>query len=117
MKIRANVPRGSVFFVSVLLTVILFSVLAAEAKLTNLNELGDLVWNEWDGHDAEIFLYSKGTITQITDNDYQDNNPQINSKGQIVWYGSDGHDYEVYLYSKGTITQITDNDYYDYFYD
>jgi hypothetical protein len=72
MKIRANVPRVSVLFVSVLLTVILFSVLAAEAKLTNFSERGDLVWHGYDGHDYEIYLYSKGTITQITDNDYDD---------------------------------------------
>ena len=71
MKIRANVPRVIVFFVSVLLTVILFSVLA-EAKQTNLSERGELVWFGSDGHDREIFLYSKGTITQITNNDYDD---------------------------------------------
>ena len=72
MKIRANVPSVSVLFVSVLLTVILFGVFAAEAKQTNLSERGDLVWYGWDGIDWEIFLYSKGTITQITDNGYDD---------------------------------------------
>jgi hypothetical protein len=104
-------------FVSVLLTLILVSVLAVEAKQTNLTERGDLVWMGYDGHDYEIFLYSNGTTTQITHNDYDDWNPQINSKGQIVWQGSDGHDDEIFLYSKGTITQITDNDHDDYFYD
>jgi hypothetical protein len=72
MKIRAHVPRVSVLFVSVLLTLILFSVFAVEAEHTNLSKGGDLVWYGYDGNDWEIFLYSKGTITQITDNDYDD---------------------------------------------
>ena len=59
MKIRANVPSVSVLFVLVLLTMILFSVFAAEA--TNLSERGDLVWYGSDGNDDEIFLYLKGS--------------------------------------------------------
>ena len=59
MKIRAHVPSVSVLFVLVLLTVILFSALAAEA--TNLSKHGDLVWYGSDGNDDEIFLYSKGS--------------------------------------------------------
>jgi len=31
-----------------------------------------IVWYGSDGNDNEIFRYSKGTITQITDNDYDD---------------------------------------------
>jgi len=110
MKVRAEVPRVSVLFLSVLLTAVLCGVFAAEAKQTNLNDRGDVVWQ---GSDEEIYLYSKGTITQITDNDKADYNPLINSKGQIVWYGWDGNDWEIFLYSKGVITQITDNDYDD----
>jgi hypothetical protein len=72
MDIRTHVPKSFILFVSVLLAVTLFDVLAAEAKHTNLNNRGDLVWHGFDGNDFEIFLYSKGTVTQITDNDYDD---------------------------------------------
>ncbi len=114
MKRRTDVPRLSVLFVSVFLMVTLCGVFSAEAQQINLNAHGDVVWHESDGNDDEIFLYSKGNITQITDNDYHDQNPRINSKGQIVWQGWDGNDQEIFLYSEGTITQITDNDYNNY---
>ncbi len=142
MKIRDDVPRGFLVFVSVFLTVMLCCVFVAESqqrnlnkpekmamkvpepipapsvmpksnRFPNLNEHGDVVWQGSDGHDLEIFLHSKGTITQITDNEYDDQNPQINAKGQIVWEGHDGHDWEIFLYSGEKITQITDNEYDD----
>jgi hypothetical protein len=121
MKIKANVPGLSVLFVSVFLTVILFSILIADTQGRSLNDRGDFVWQGFDGNDWEIFLYSKQLVdnvivrlvTQITDNQYDDLYPQINSKGQIVWQGFDGNDYEIFLYSKGLVTQITDNQYDD----
>ncbi len=141
MKKTSDVPRVFPVFVSISLTVILCGVFAVEAKQTNLkkngyqvlktpvpsespvmpkssrnpqiNQHGDVVWEGYDEHDWEIFLYSKGKIIQITDNDYDDRNPQINSKGQIVWEGYDGNDWEIFLYSGGKITQITDNEYDD----
>ncbi len=108
MKKRADVPRVSLFLVSIVLTLTLFSVLPAEARDKFLNGSGEFVWHGFDGNDYEIFLYSSGTITQITDNDYDDVDAQINSKGKVVWYGWDGNDNEIFRYSKGTITQITD---------
>ena len=110
MQLKTN---ASMLFLSVLLTAFLFSVSTAEAQPRNLNNRGDLVWQGYDGNDWEISLYSKGIVTQITDNDYTDDLPWINSKGRIVWQGYDGNDYEVFLYSKGTVTQITDSDYDD----
>jgi hypothetical protein len=44
----------------------------------------------YDGSDDQVFLYSKGTITQITDDEYYNPNVEINAKDQIVWEGSDG---------------------------
>ena len=112
MKKASDVPRVFVVFVSIFLTMMLYNVFAAEAQQTNLNkdgyqvlkppvpieppvmpkssrnpqlnEHGDVVWEGYDGHDLEIFLYSNGTITQITDNEYDDYSPRMNSKGQIV---------------------------------
>ena len=49
MKLKTNVPRLSVLFAAVLLTVVLFGVFSVEAKETNINKRGDLVWVEWDG--------------------------------------------------------------------
>jgi len=72
MKIKANVPGLSVLFVSVFLTVILFSILIADTQGRSLNDRGDFVWQGFDGNDWEIFLYSNGIITQITDNEYDD---------------------------------------------
>ena len=72
MKKRADVPRVFLLFVSILLALVLFSVLAAEARDKFLNGSGAFVWHGSDGNDYEIFLYSKGSITQITDNGYDD---------------------------------------------
>jgi len=52
-------------------------------------------------------------ITQITDNDYHDGNPQIYGSN-IVWAGHDGNDYEIFFYNGNTITQLTDNNYDEY---
>ncbi len=68
MKLKARVPRISVLFASVLLTVILLGIFTVEAKQPNINKHGDLAWVEWDGNDYELYLYYKGTVTQITDN-------------------------------------------------
>jgi len=113
MKKRSDALGVSFLLVSILLTLVVFSVLGAEARDKFLNGSGEFIWHGWDGNDWEIFLYSKGIVTQITDNDYTDDLPWINSKGRIVWQGYDGNDYEIFLYSKGTVTQITDSDYDD----
>ena len=72
MKKRSDVPRVFFFLLAILLTLILFSVLGAEARDKFLNGSGEFVWYGSDGNDTEIFRYSNGTITQITDNDYDD---------------------------------------------
>ena len=41
--------------------------------------------------------YSRYVITQITDNSYEDSDPQINDNGYVVWFGSDGSDLEIFL--------------------
>jgi high-affinity Fe2+/Pb2+ permease len=70
MNLKVNVPKRFVLFASVLLVVILFSV-SAESALT-LRDNGDVTWYGYDGNDYEIFLYSNGSVIQLTDNDYGD---------------------------------------------
>jgi hypothetical protein len=52
--------------------------------------------------------------TQLTDNSYSDNYPQISDNGHVVWEGeggSDGgYDKEIFYYDGNTVTQLTDND-------
>ncbi len=68
---------------------------------------GEVVWAMYDGTDTEVFLYSNGTVSQITDNDYTDDVPRI-SNGQIVWHGGAIYtDYNIYSWESGVTTQIT----------
>jgi hypothetical protein len=51
----------------------------------------------WDGNNNEIFLYDGSSITQLTDNSYDDSKPHINAKGYIVWSGYDGIETEIFM--------------------
>ena len=53
-----------------------------------------------------------GEILQLTDNDYDDESPQIHN-GRVVWVGSDGNDDEIFYWDGSTVQQLTDNDYDD----
>ena len=49
-----------------------------------------VIWeypDEWV--DYGIFFYDGTNITQLTDNDYYDESPQINDSGEVVWYAYD----------------------------
>ena len=81
----------------------------------HINNAGHVVWYGWDGSDWEIFYYNGTTITQLTDNSYDDLYPHINNAGHVVWYGWDGSDWEIFYYNGTTITQLTDNSYSDGF--
>lgn len=70
-----------------------------------INDLGQVVWIGWDGHDYEIFLYKDGIVTQFTDNDYDDVSPAINDHGWIVW---DVGEFFL-LYDGNTTIQIPNN--------
>ena len=75
-----------------------------------------VAWEGWDGSDPntrEIFLYDGTTVTQLTDNSYDDKGPQV-SGSKVVWQGKpDGSDYEIFLFDGTTVTQLTDNAYDD----
>ena len=54
-------------------------------------------------------------VTQLTDNNFDDYNPQIDGNN-VVWYGYDystGYDSEIYFYDGSSIIQLTNNDYYE----
>jgi hypothetical protein len=53
------------------------------------------------------------TVRQITDNSYDDLNPQINVNGFIVWEQFDGQDVEIIRYNGTVASHITSNSYDD----
>ena len=61
--------------------------------------------------------YSQYFITQLTNNPYEDSNPQVNDKGHVVWTGRVGsgrYDWnEIFLYDGVSIIRLTDNSYPD----
>ena len=56
-----------------------------------------MVWHGFNGPDSEIFLYDGASTTQLTNNSYNDNNPEINNAGSVVWVRDDGFDSEIFL--------------------
>lgn len=55
-----------------------------------------VVWDGYDGSAYEIFLYDGTSTTQLTNNSYDDRQPQIYGSS-VVWDGIDGSDCEVFL--------------------
>ena len=51
----------------------------------SINNSGQVVWEAFDDHDYEIFLYDGSKIIQLTDNERNDRKPHINDNGQVVW--------------------------------
>ena len=67
----------------------------------------NVVWSSrFGGNDDEIFLYNGTTNIQLTNNSYDDSNPQIWGD-KVVWQGYDGNDDEIYL------TILENDDLYD----
>jgi hypothetical protein len=62
-----------------------------------INNRGEVVWQQYDGNDYEVFYWNGSVVTQITNNTGNDYAPRINDNGQIVWYGSDGTYYEIFI--------------------
>ncbi|MEN8226499.1 MAG: hypothetical protein ABFS05_14190, partial [Bacteroidota bacterium] len=64
---------------------------------------------------AQAMAAPNYTITQVTNNFFDDKYPQINNEGHVVWRGSDASaiDLEIYLYTGTKIIQITDNTFSD----
>ena len=62
-----------------------------------------------------ISSFADYSITQLTDNDYDDYSPQINNRGEVVWYADEGNGFEIFYYDGTNIIQVTDNNYGDIF--
>lgn len=80
--------------------------------VTNTTGNAKVVWVGYDGNDNEIYSWDGNSVTQITDNDYNDAHPQLSGKN-VVWMGSSADSAEIYFWDGNTIKQITDNDYVD----
>jgi hypothetical protein len=85
-------------------------------RYPQLNDSGQVVWQDWGGTSLDIFYWDGSRVIQITDNDGDDRLPKINNNGQIVWEGTvstTDWDYEIFHWDGSHVTQITDNDYHD----
>jgi PEP-CTERM motif len=54
----------------------------------------DVVWQQYDGHDYEIYRYDGSTISRLTDNDEDDVAPDV-SNGHIAWIRGDDDDTDI----------------------
>lgn len=59
--------------------------------------------------DSEIYLYNGTSVRRLTDNNVDDEDPQINDQGRVVWVGGYSSDSEIYFYNGTNITQLTNN--------
>lgn len=64
---------------------------------------GSIVWNAWDGHDYEMFLYQDGVTRQLTNNEVDDIGPDV-SGSNVVWYTD--QDSRIMLYDGSTTSQL-----------
>lgn len=68
-----------------------------------INQVGQVTWESFDGKDWEILIWDGASIQQLTDNDQDDRNPQINNAGQVAWEGGN----HVYLWDGSTVRQLS----------
>ncbi|MFC1845414.1 choice-of-anchor D domain-containing protein, partial [Thermodesulfobacteriota bacterium] len=73
--------------------------------------IGKVFFADLDGTNIRPFV--EPISSQITDDAFNDYNPQVNDNGYVVWRGNDGNDDEIYLYNGTSTIQLTDNDYSD----
>jgi cysteine-rich repeat protein len=72
---------------------------------------GRAVWTDVVGGDTEIFLYTGTTVAQLTNNTYDDEDPQVRGS-HVVWTGfPDGpSEGEIFHYDGTTTERVTDDD-------
>ena len=66
-----------------------------------------VAWQQYDGHDWEIYLYDGSTIKQLTDNDVDDTVPDV-SNGHVAWKRGDYDDTDI-VYNGITIMEGVKN--------
>ena len=79
-------------------------------------QIGDNGYVTWKTSLDDIYLYDGSNTTNLTNDIYRDNEPQMSDNGNfIAWQSYRGTDNtEIFLYDGSTTTRITDNSYYDY---
>lgn len=84
----------------------------------DINDRGDLVFDcrdQGDWSSSEIYLYSRGQLTQITRDDLSDALPKINNRQEIVWtreLDGDG-DWDVVLLRDGELHVVAEEPYFE----
>jgi hypothetical protein len=93
----------------------------------NINDKGDITWNELNGEDVSIYLRDKdGQVTKITENDLEAFTKSweeawkskdglrlsgvLSSTGSYVWEAEEGGATQIFMYRDGQVTQITNDD-------
>lgn len=73
-----------------------------------INSSGQIVWVGYDGN-YQIYFYSYGMITKVTNDSVNHGYPMINDRGQFIWRAASGANSidTIYLYNNGSISQIT----------
>ena len=89
-------------------TIKLLSTAGTHARISESN----VVWQEYDGNDREIFLFDGSSTTRLTNNSFDDLGPEV-SGSNVAWTGWDGHDWEILLHDGFMTTQLTDNNFDD----
>ena len=85
-----------------------------------IDSLGNLTWQGQDptGTDTDMFFYDRasGVISNISNNDVNDNYYWMNSHGDVAWTSNTGTASEIIFYSNATktTTQITNDTLQDY---
>lgn len=80
-----------------------------------LNDQDEIVWMGGDDKHSEIYLYSRGEVTQITATALANRHPKLNNYGEVVWIGGAAdsagkvENFEAFHYAAGVVTQVTDN--------
>ena len=71
---------------------------------------GRAVWTDVVGGDTEIFLFTGTTVLQLTNNDYDDEEPQVRGS-HVVWTGfpDDPAEGEIFHYDGATTERVTDD--------
>jgi len=67
------------------------------------------VWQGFDGNDNEIFIYNfnNNNLTQLTNNDYNDLNPEVYN-GKVVWQSFFNNTHHIFYYNGvADTTQLT----------
>jgi hypothetical protein len=69
---------------------------------------GTIAWQWYDGTDLEILYWNGTATTQITDNDYLDEDASLYN-GQIAWSGDVNGQREILFWDNNSVTQVTNN--------